>query len=409
MTRTVLLAEKLNQDCECAAADVSALRRHLGFVESHAHLFSDIPVFVADAHVRQMEEVIFAVERVTSQPAFREEVLARAPATARIAPGQRGVFFGYDFHIGRDGPRLIEINTNAGGALLNVELLRMQQDCCAPVVENCRPAGNARAVETAIGDMFVDEWRRARSTPLPRTIAIVDDDPVGQYLYPEFQLARSLFESRGLRTIVVDAAALTVDDFTLTYEGTPIDLVYNRSTDFYFDDPAHDALREALERDLAVITPHPHAHALYSSKRNLVIFSDPAKLASLGATGADVETLVHAVPPTLCVDDPGQRWWDERKRWFFKPEDGFGSRGTYRGDKITRRAFSEVMRGTYIAQQVSPPSERRRFKLDVRCYAYAGRQQLLAARLYQGQTTNFRSAGGGFAPVYVVGAAAEPR
>jgi hypothetical protein len=28
----------------------------------------------------------------------------------------------------------------------------------------------------------------------------------------------------------------------------------------------------------------------------------------------------------------------------------------------------------------------------------------MAARLYQGQTTNFRTHGGGFAPVYVVGA-----
>jgi hypothetical protein len=27
--------------------------------------------------------------------------------------------------------------------------------------------------------------------------------------------------------------------------------------------------------------------------------------------------------------------------------------------------------------------------------------QLVVARLYQGQTTNFRTAGGGFAPVYV--------
>jgi hypothetical protein len=27
----------------------------------------------------------------------------------------------------------------------------------------------------------------------------------------------------------------------------------------------------------------------------------------------------------------------------------------------------------------------------------------MAARLYQGQTTNFRTVGGGFAPVYVIG------
>jgi hypothetical protein len=33
---------------------------------------------------------------------------------------------------------------------------------------------------------------------------------------------------------------------------------------------------------------------------------------------------------------------------------------------------------------------------------YDGMIQLMAARLYQGQTTNFRTAGGGFAPVYLL-------
>ena len=41
-------------------------------------------------------------------------------------------------------------------------------------------------------------------------------------------------------------------------------------------------------------------------------------------------------------------------------------------------------------------------KLDVRSYAYDGKTILLAARMYQGQTTNFRTSGGGFAPVYTV-------
>ena len=40
-------------------------------------------------------------------------------------------------------------------------------------------------------------------------------------------------------------------------------------------------------------------------------------------------------------------------------------------------------------------------KVDVRCYAYAGRVQLVAARLWQGQTTNFRTPGGGFAKVRI--------
>ena len=40
-------------------------------------------------------------------------------------------------------------------------------------------------------------------------------------------------------------------------------------------------------------------------------------------------------------------------------------------------------------------------KVDVRNYVYDGNVQLLAARLYQGQTTNMRTAGGGFAPVFM--------
>lgn len=60
---------------------------------------------------------------------------------------------------------------------------------------------------------------------------------------------------------------------------------------------------------------------------------------------------------------------------------------------------------TYVAQAVVPPSERHTgrdatpLKVDLRCYAYRGQALLYAARLYQGQTTNFRTTGGGFAPV----------
>ncbi len=134
------------------------------------------------------------------------------------------------------------------------------------------------------------------------------------------------------------------------------------------------------------------------------------------AAPADIETLMTSIPKTHLVNGSDERWWADRKQWFFKPASGFGSRGTYRGDKITRRAFDDVMRGDYIAQIIAPPGERRRgdspggesFKLDVRSFAYDGVQQLLAARLYQGQTTNFRSAGGGFAPVYVLDETVPP-
>ncbi len=87
---------------------------------------------------------------------------------------------------------------------------------------------------------------------------------------------------------------------------------------------------------------------------------------------------------------------------------GYGSRAAYRGDKLTRRVWQDIVAGGYVAQAIVAPGERRvdrddearPLKFDLRAYAYDGAVQWLAARLYQGQTTNFRTPGGGFAPVY---------
>lgn len=117
-----------------------------------------------------------------------------------------------------------------------------------------------------------------------------------------------------------------------------------------------------------------------------------------------------------------QRLWAQRRGLFFKPASGYGSKAAYRGDKLTRRVWEAILAGDYVAQAMAPPSERLTevdgqltdFKLDVRAYVYGGDIQLFAARLYAGQTTNFRTPGGGFAPVFVVPPpeeveAAEPR
>ena len=100
--------------------------------------------------------------------------------------------------------------------------------------------------------------------------------------------------------------------------------------------------------------------------------------------------------------------WAERKRLFFKPAGGYGSKAVYRGDKLTRRVWEEILAREYVAQELVPPGERQvqvvaestALKYDVRGFVYNGRLQLLAARLYQGQATNFRTPGGGFAPVF---------
>ncbi|HEX6266099.1 MAG TPA: hypothetical protein VFZ81_04305, partial [Burkholderiales bacterium] len=146
---------------------------------------------------------------------------------------------------------------------------------------------------------------------------------------------------------------------------------------------------------------NPRAHALYADKRNLILLTDEARLRAWGVREPTIGKLLSGIPRTLPV---GEDLWRERRALFFKPAAGHGSKAAYRGDKLTRRVWSEILKGEYVAQALVAPSERRisadaAMKVDVRNYAYAGEVQMLAARLYQGQTTNMRTPGGGFAPV----------
>jgi hypothetical protein len=422
-----LLAERLNRDCFCIGTDVPDLRRkldqliadyglHRPLAESHPHLFAATPVFVAAAQMQSMRAVIAAIEQVVTTPQWAADALARAPAIARHAAMARGVFMGYDFHIDGSGARLIEINTNAGGAMLNVAMAHAQHACCAEMLEVFAAGGEPPAAEAAIVAMFRDEWRLARGERPLRRMAIVDSQPEQQYLYPEFLMFQRLLGAQGIEVLVLDPAQLAWHDGRLQHADRDIDLVYNRLTDFYFEEPAHAHLAAAYCSDAAVFTPHPRAHALYANKHNLEWLTDADTLRRWQIPESTIAILLRGIPRTLDVAAfDAAALWQERARWFFKPASGFGSRGSYRGDKITRKVFDQILAADYVAQALVPPSGRSievesgrsELKLDLRHYVYNGEVLLSAARLYQGQTTNFRTLGGGFAPVYQVPAGAD--
>jgi hypothetical protein len=414
-------AESLNRACACRTLDpgrlVGQLEREPALAGTHAaiarerpHLFSATAAFISEGQLQRVAAVIGAAESVVALPDYQEQALARAPAIARHAFGPRGAFMGFDFHLGEHGPQLIEINTNAGGALLNAALARAQQACCREMAWAFHATTDLDACDSAFFEMFAAEWRLQRGdAPLGR-IAIVDDDPANQYLFPEFELFERLFRRHGVAAVVADARELEWRDGALWHAGERVDLVYNRLTDFYLEAPEHAALRAAYEAGAAVVTPHPRAHALYADKRNLVTLSSDAPLTALGAPEPVRAILLASVPHTEVVTAArAEALWAERRKLFFKPASGFGSKAAYRGDKLTRRVWEEILAGDYVAQAVAPPSERlvevdgaeSDLKLDLRAYVYRGAIQLLAARLYSGQTTNFRTPGGGFAPVFV--------
>ena len=445
---SIELVAKLNSDYHSALVDRSALEQKqreqgeaffLRIVERCPHLFAEAAVFISAAQIQQMREVIEAVERVVKLPGWQDTnpvIPAQAgiqsvenssaqrshagnassisPLDSRLRGNDepnnvqhsaKGVFYGYDFHLNEQGAHLIEINTNAGGGFLNALLLDSQREAVLPGVAVC-----GDDLEQTFLAMFRNEWRLVHGDAPLNTIAIVDEQPEGQYLYPEFLLAKKLFESAGVAAHIADPSVLQVREDGLYFAEQKIDLVYNRLTDFSLRQ--HPALRQEYLDGRVVLTPDPAHFARYADKRNLARLSDSQALRALGANEADIAILQAGVPHTILVKaDMEATLWAERKQWFFKPVSGYGSKGAYRGEKLTRRVFAEILQSDYVAQKLAAPGERSvcaddaeavPLKYDVRCFVYDGQIQLVAARLYQGQTTNFRTPGGGFALVRVV-------
>lgn len=417
-------ADQLNGGCFCVGVDQTALAAALdretgipGFAadlaETHPWLFARSPVFLPAETLDRMMAVVAAAETAVMLPGYREAAAAWTPPLARRDPGPHGVFMGYDFHVTPSGPKLIEINTNAGGAFLNAVLARSQQICCAGVVAGVETPGPA-AFQQQVGEMFREEWRLQNGKGTPATVAILDDDPRAQPLYPEFRLAQAQLRAAGLEAPVADPRDLTIVGDALMLGGVRVDIVYNRLVDFLLEQPTHGVLRQAYERGLVVVTPNPHIYSRLADKQNLTLLSDPDSLRSWGLAAEPAAVLAAAVPRTILVrSENAAELWADRRNWFFKPARGHASKAAYRGDKLTRRVWEEIKNATYVAQTYAAPGERRippaaepvSLKVDVRLYTYGGRMLLAAARLYQGQTTNMRTPGGGFAPVLVLPAA----
>lgn len=413
-------SDALNRQCFCVTLDRNAL--DLALIDetgdpdfavrlraSRPHLFSHAPIFLPKSDAAAMHAIVRSIEAIAERAEYRQAVSAWAPSIAAADLGPRGAFMGYDFHLGEDGPKLIEINTNAGGAFLNAFLARAQIACC-PEVDRALVRTTIADFETGVMEMFKAEWRhQGRQGEISR-IAIVDDAPEQQYLQPEFVLAQRLIQRHGVDAVIADAAELRYEAGAVRAAGQRIDLIYNRLVDFALADPAHAAMRAAYLDDAVVVTPNPRNHALFADKRNLTLLSDQEILRAWGVS-AEERTALSGLPRAFLVTHKNAEIsWSNRKRYFFKPASGYGGKAVYRGDKLTKGAWSSIVAGDYIAQEFAPPGERIILldgekalrKVDVRLFTYAGQDLLAAARLYQGQTTNFRTPGGGFAPVFFI-------
>ncbi len=353
--------------------------------------------------IEQMQNLITAVEKVIT---ISNEKNNNSSNSSNIRNDNlKGIFMGYDFHLQNNNenknitPKLIEINTNAGGAFLNLCLL------------NAIYKNDKNNVADKLANEFVAMFKNefaifSNNQKNLQTIAIVDENPSEQFLYPEFEICQKILVKNNIQTIISSPENLSIQNNNLYYNNSiKIDFVYNRLTDFYLRSNAkNNALLTAYQNDFAAISPNPKIYDLYANKNNLINLLNADFLDNLNIDNQSKNILLKHIPKILKVKNNDTEYlWKQRKNLFFKTAEGYGSKAVYRGDKLTKKVFAEIIESdAYLAQEIIPPSEHLLkninavMKADFRCYCYNGKIQLVAARLYQGQTTNFRTENGGF-------------
>lgn len=352
--------------------------------------------------LKRMHTLARTLFRLSRRDSYRQRVYPEVPEVARFDPGHAALMMGYDFHLGTDGPRLIEVNTNAGGAFVawQSQMRNLQGGDGIPLSER---------FQQRLLFSFKREWRDfSRSRRALQCLVILDEDPPNQPLYAEMISCRDWLASDGIDARIADPCELQIDGAGVYHQERRVDLIYNRHCDFFLEEEPLAALRSAYLGGSICLSPNPFAYGLLADKRRMILWSDETALQQLGLSAARSQLLVEMVPLSrLMRDMNAAQLWDERKELIFKPVNKFGGRGVLMGKSITRKRFAEMEPDSTLVQQLVPPSqvtsqEGESFKVDLRLFVYRDHLLGVGARLYQGQLTNLRTPGGGFAPVRIV-------
>jgi hypothetical protein len=320
---------------------------------------------------RSPERLAFLREKFRSSAQVRElEILDHKPKNF-------SVLMAYDFHFdpATGTTSLIEVNTNASGYLFSDAIYRAFN--IDPYASSHSPLKGLSPLEVLMRSFERDSEMVLQHKT--RGFAIIDENVEQQKMYFEFLMYRNLLKQRGHNAEIFEFDKLPLN-------GGHYDFIYNRYTDFLLSDTKAKPLLDAFQAGAICLSPNPYEYLILSHKERLIEFAE-AKLVPTLIPTRDVKSFEPA------------KLWEERKNLFFKPKSGYGAKATYAGSSIRQKVFEEILAGDYIVQDLRPPGKIGDWKFDVRCYAYADEIQLVMARIYQGQVTNFATTGGGFASV----------
>lgn len=352
-------------------------------------LLSPFQVSLPKSVLQEAQAFVKACFQLRENQSYQSTLAGEIQARGLKDPGNKAICMSYDFHVDPQGHlKLIEINTNAAFLALGYEMYQM------------------RELPLSVADFSMEELRSCIETEMKLQgkpsadlrIAIIDEEPEKQRLFAEFLVYQSYFEKWGWKTKICDYRNLPPSDF-----------VYNRLTDFYFENPESQKLRAQYLDQSVCFSPNPFEYFLLADKQRMIDWSSEDFWNQLSPEA-------QALKPTIQKNLPfakdiraesADEVWADRKRFFFKPKRAFGAKQSYRGATVTRRAFDEAVHSGFIAQEFIPapelkfqtPDGEQNFKYDLRFYAYQDRVQMAVARLYQGQVTNLKTPNGGFTPV----------
>lgn len=297
-----------------------------------------------------------------------------------------------DVHVNENGElKIIEINTNASGYLVN----------CMNYL--------SRGLNT-FPEALDDLTHHFRDTLEPvnkknALLAIMDHQPQQQKLFIEFLMYQKFIEKNvPSPCVIVDPEELNIQNNAVTYQNTSVTGIYNRHTDFYLE--TLPKLREAHNAQTVRLSPHPWGYALLADKNRMLDWQSPQWKEWLSLY---TPHLYRALLETRSTADFSsfEDLWAERHKYFFKPASSYGSKSVYNGKSISRVKLESVMKDGLLAQElVTPPEitlthqgQSETFKYDLRFFFYEDQIPLAFARLYRGQLTNLQTPLGGHAPL----------
>ncbi len=362
------------------------------------YLISPLEIQLKKSIYEQAEQAIQSLFSLSRKAEYARS-LEPVPGISETHTTNRSVLMAYDFHTTDDGQCfLVEVNTNAAGYIF-----------CALMEMIHRDSGTTdSAMLRSLGESFDEELKLfGRSLPKAR-IAIADDDIRGQKMFSEFLMYRDWFAQLGAQPELVEAKDFRFANGTLWAGDQALDLIYNRTTDFYFEDPAHQALRQAFLAQTVCISPQPREYWLLADKQRMVEWSQSHFMEC--ASPQERNAISQVVLPTFDKNAFASKdeIWAQRKQLFFKPKRSHGGKSVYRGETVSRKVFERLMAEDILIQRFQPaarvPTEDTRsvlnnWKYDLRFFVYTDKIQAVAARIYQGQVTNFSSPMGGFTRV----------